>query len=987
MREQSINGRRRPAAPGRVTWTIVQRREEDRAVSVVAEHRWSVALVGAPGLGKTSTAARVTDRVARRDASGRTVVVPITAVASGRTMPFSAVADRFGDLPAGLADLVDDAGAAQRLREVDDLSDRDVVLRVDDADHLDAVSARYVAWLVRDQGARLVLTCRDFTALPEALRALWQDDLLERIDLAPLDLHETGEVVARALGAQLETASTERVHRATAGNPLYLREVVRAALASGALEQTASGWYWRGRITASNSLADMYRTELGALPEDLRDVVDIVALADPIPLARLLGMVSGGDVDRVVALGLVAVDSTEDGTTVVRPSHPLVGEVVRGLVPVARRTTLFARANAFRTTRPEGAPPAARLRAALWSLECGVLPPVGQLIDATQVAVRLQEHESGVTLASAALRTALTATERVTVHCLRSLAHSYSTGREAGRCDAEAAWGIATGRSTEVDDAAIVEACETLANIRQFHDDDVDAAVALTDAAMPLVDAATAERLRLLRLAHLGWGGRFTEVRAEIERSRVLEQPTVPVSFLCVAPCAVTALATAGRLEDATVLAKRSLATAVEHVEEAPWSVGEIVSVLHQVQVWRGDIADLLTEIPVRRSSPFLKYDFTLELIGVGNQAIGQRRWADAVTAFSAACERYDVADHGGFAAYPWARWHCRWRTPATPRVRPRRSSAPGHPAPGDADPRRAGRGLDRVGGVRPRQPGRAPARRRDHRAVDGERGVVARHVRPDAALRVRHGDRARHLGVARTDARCRRPRRRSPRARDRRVRGRRPVRGPRADHRRAGRPGFARHGRLGRARAPAADEPGARGRRARRERAEQPAHRGDARPVGPDDRRAHVAGVREVGRARAVRAGRDARRTAALRPLTAGRRSTPVRNHVVDHARTLQSAPRLAGTVDRRRHMSRTFDPVAGFGPVRVGSESRRHPRYAGARVHHIGRTYLPRSDPPRSASRAPSVGPRASGGRAGVRQSYGRAGTPPGPLVTRTH
>ena len=656
MHEQSIRGRRRPASPGRVAWPIAQRREEDRAVSVVAEHRWSVALVGAPGLGKTSTAARVTDRVARRDASGRTVVVPITAVASGRSMPFGAVADRFGELPAALAELVDDAGAARRLRDVDDLSDRDVLLRVDDADHLDAVSARYVAWLVRDQGARLVLTCRDFTALPDPLRALWQDDLLERIDLAPLDVEETGAVVARALGAQLETASTERVHRATAGNPLYLREVVRAASASGALEQTASGWYWRGRITASHSLADMYRTELGALPEDLRDVVDIVALADPISLARLLGLVSGGDVDRVVALGLVAVDSTEDGTSIVRPSHPLVGEVVRGLVPVARRTTLFARANAFRTTRPEGAPPAARLRAALWSLECGVLPPVGQLLDATQVAVRLQEHESAVALASAALRTALTATERVTAHCLRSLAHSYSTGREAGRFDAEAAWRIATTRSVEVDCAAIVEACETLANIRQFHDDDVDAAVALTEQATPLVDPPTAERLRLLRLAHLGWGGRFTEVRTEIERSGILQQPTVPVSFLCVAPCVVMALATAGRLEDATTVAKRSLATAVEHVEEAPWSVGEIVSVMHQVQVWRGDIADLLTEIPVRRASPFLKYDFTLELIGVGNQAIGERRWSDAITAFSAACERYDVADHGGFAAYPWAR-------------------------------------------------------------------------------------------------------------------------------------------------------------------------------------------------------------------------------------------------------------------------------------------------------------------------------------------
>ncbi|WP_144710235.1 helix-turn-helix transcriptional regulator [Curtobacterium pusillum] len=653
MRERRARASRVPA---RVAWPILQRREEDRAVSVVAEHRWSVALVGAPGLGKSSAAVRITDRVAGRDASGRTLVVPITAVAASRSMPFGAVAERFGELPGSLAELVGAGGAEQRLRESEDLADRDVLLRVDDADHLDAISARYVAWLVREQGARLVLTCRDFTALPEPLRALWQDDLLERIDLEPLDLHETSELVAEALGAQLETASAERVHRATAGNPLYVREVVRAALTSGALEHTASGWYWRGRVTASSSLADMYRTELGSLPEDLRDVVDIVALADPIPLPRLIGLVSGGDVDRVVALGLVRIDSLEDGTAVARPSHPLVGEVVRALVPVARRTALFARANAFRADRPEGAPPAARLRAALWSLECGVLPPVGEMLDAAQVAVRLQEHESGIALTSAALRTTLTPTERVAAHCLRSLAHSYSTGREAGRTDAEAAWAVVCSAPDEVDDAAVIEACETLANIRQFHDDDTLAAVALTDAAAEYVSGEATERLRLLRLAHFGWGGQFDEVHAELERSGILHAATVPLAFLCLAPCAVTALATAGRLEEAMAFGKACLATAVEHLEDAPWSVGEIVSVMHQVQVWRGDIADLITEVPVRRSSPYLMYDFTLELIGDGNLALAQRRWDDAIVAFSAACERYDVADHGGFAAYPWAR-------------------------------------------------------------------------------------------------------------------------------------------------------------------------------------------------------------------------------------------------------------------------------------------------------------------------------------------
>ncbi|MDO3699398.1 hypothetical protein Q3H92_17030, partial [Curtobacterium flaccumfaciens] len=68
MRERTAPARRRrPAAPARVAWPVAQRAEEDRAVAVVAEHRWSVALVGAPGIGKSTAAARVTDRVAGRD--------------------------------------------------------------------------------------------------------------------------------------------------------------------------------------------------------------------------------------------------------------------------------------------------------------------------------------------------------------------------------------------------------------------------------------------------------------------------------------------------------------------------------------------------------------------------------------------------------------------------------------------------------------------------------------------------------------------------------------------------------------------------------------------------------------------------------------------------------------------------------------------------------------------------------------------------------
>ena len=657
MAEGTSDGSRR-GAPARIAWPVVARAEEHRAVAVVSEHRWSVALVGAPGLGKTTVAARVVERVLEREQDAAPLVVPITAVAANASMPFGAVSDRFGDLPEitsvpGVEALV----AEERLRRSAEIADRDLLIRVDDAGDLDDVSARYVAWLVRYQGARLVLTCRDFSTLAEPLRALWQDDLLERIELRPLDVRTTATLVREALGAPLESASVERVHRATEGNPLYLREVLRAALASGALEQTATGWYWRGRVTASHSLADMYRTELSDLPVDVRDVVDIVALAEPIPLSQLLALVDGADVDRAVALGLARIESLGPAAPVVRPAHPLVGEVLRALVPVSRRAELFARANAFRADHVAGAPPAARLRSTLWALECGVVPPVDQVLDAATTAGRLQEYESAIALTSVVLEGTPSPADRVAALCLRSVANGYSDGREAGRTDAEAAWALVLDAAPgSVPDAAVIEACETLANIRQFHDDDADAAVAMTDTAARLVGPDAAERLRLLRLGHLGWAGRFDEVRAEVERSGILHAPTVPRRFLVIAPCAVMALATAGRLDEAMQLGQACLATATASIEHAPWSVGEIASVLHQVQVWRGDIDDMITEVPVRRASPFLKYDFTLELIGAGNHALGQRRWADAVAAFTAACERYAVADHGGFAAYAWAR-------------------------------------------------------------------------------------------------------------------------------------------------------------------------------------------------------------------------------------------------------------------------------------------------------------------------------------------
>lgn len=637
-------------------WPLVERADQARAVRTVTHDRLSIAIVGAPGVGKTAFARAVAER-ARHDSAGvRTAVVAIEPGPHESGMPFAAAAGALAELPAeaGIRPLEAD----EAIRRAAAVGDAELLIRVDAADRLDALTARYLSWLVHERHARLVLTCRDFTAVPEPIRALWVDDLLVRLDLLPLNLRETERAVAEYLGAPLEAASLDRLHRATQGNPLYLREVVRAGRASGALEQTTTGWYWRGRITASASLVDMYRSELGSMPTDVRDVIDIVALADPIPLSRLLDLVEDTHLDRTSATGMIRVeaDSSHDGTPVVRPANPLLGEVVRELVPVARRTRFFARANAFRAHADANAAPAARLRATLWALECGIVPAVSDLLDAAQIANGLQEYESAVTLATAARAASPTnPAEAVAALVLRAIAITFHRGREAARSDATRAWAEARANPALVGDALIVEAVEILANLRQFHDDDVDAALALVDEAAQLVGDDARERLRTLRMAHEGWGGRFASVLEETDKSGMLTGP-VPLPYLTLAPCSIIALAIAGRVPEALRLADASLATAIEHVQDAPWSVGEIMSLSHQVHMWAGLVDDLPTHVSPFRSNPFFKYDFTLELLAEGNLAIAQRRWEDARKAFTAAAERFTAMDHGGFSAYAWSR-------------------------------------------------------------------------------------------------------------------------------------------------------------------------------------------------------------------------------------------------------------------------------------------------------------------------------------------
>jgi hypothetical protein len=127
----------------------------------------------------------------------------------------------------------------------------------------------------------------------------------------------------------------------TRGNVLFLRHLVQQELAEERLCCVGGVWTWaegRLRLTTLGQLID---AQMGALSESVADVVDLLAVAEPLDLAVLTDMADPTAFDAALAKGLVTVDYERKRTTA-RLAHPLYGEVRRARAGIARLRRLRA---------------------------------------------------------------------------------------------------------------------------------------------------------------------------------------------------------------------------------------------------------------------------------------------------------------------------------------------------------------------------------------------------------------------------------------------------------------------------------------------------------------------------------------------------------------------------------------------------------------------------------------------------------------------
>ena len=271
----------------RVTWPLVGRREELAlfAEALTTPGTSGVVFAGAAGVGKTRLAREALAAAESKGWAARWAV----ATRAAASIPFGALAHllpgwrwlvRIGSSCCAVRPRVwcEGTGAAR------------LALGVDDAHLLDDASAALVHQLAATGSGFVVVTVRSGVDLPDPVVALWKDELAERVEVQALGRSEVDELIAAALGGQVDGTTLRELWQLTGGNPMFLRELILGGLDSGALCSSAGVWRWEGPMTAAPRLVELVEARLGRLDSQERDLLEVLAFGEPLG-AGLEGMV------------------------------------------------------------------------------------------------------------------------------------------------------------------------------------------------------------------------------------------------------------------------------------------------------------------------------------------------------------------------------------------------------------------------------------------------------------------------------------------------------------------------------------------------------------------------------------------------------------------------------------------------------------------------------------------------------------------------
>jgi DNA-binding CsgD family transcriptional regulator len=367
----------------------------------------AVVVAGAAGVGKSRL---VDEWAARQDRR----VVRVVATRAAATIPFGAFAPWIpvgSPSPADRVEVLRDT--AVRLTAGDP-----PIVTVDDAHLLDPGSAALLLHLALHSPADVVATVRTGEPVPDSVEALARPDTGLRIDLSELSERDTAALVRSRLGARVHPITQQRLWSLALGNPMYLHELLDAALEHGELTAEDGTWVWSGVVGPAPRLVDIVERRVGRLGDPDTRALELVAIGEPLESAVLVHLVGEPVVLDLERRSLLRIDEAE-GSTTIRLIHPLYAEVLRSrLGALTSRRHRRDLIDAVRSTGADTDP----LKIALWDDGDAPVVSADVLVRAAQRARNYHEYELALDLATAAsARGAGVGADRVAAEALAEL--------------------------------------------------------------------------------------------------------------------------------------------------------------------------------------------------------------------------------------------------------------------------------------------------------------------------------------------------------------------------------------------------------------------------------------------------------------------------------------------------------------------------------------------------------------------------------------
>jgi DNA-binding CsgD family transcriptional regulator len=330
---------------------IVGRETELAALDAHVSNRESPAtlvLVGGPGSGKTTLwEAGVAAARARR---WRVLAARASSAEAG--LAFAALTDLLGDveteeleLPAPQRRALEVAllraeaesrppepraislGFLSALRAL--AAGGQILVAIDDVPWLDPPSADALTFAARRlELARVSFLLTRRPGSPTMLARALEPGGLRRLEVGPLSLGATRQLLFEQLGLSLPRPVLRRLFEGSQGNPLFALELGRALAERGPVEIGEE-------IPVPETIEELLGTRVAGLPQPLRRLLLALALSENLRASQLIAIAGPVALESAVETGLLLLDGDR-----VRPSHPLLAAAARQQARAAERREL-----------------------------------------------------------------------------------------------------------------------------------------------------------------------------------------------------------------------------------------------------------------------------------------------------------------------------------------------------------------------------------------------------------------------------------------------------------------------------------------------------------------------------------------------------------------------------------------------------------------------------------------------------------------------